>query len=173
MAPRAVKKPKPKSRAKPGAVVSMPRAMSNLDDKEVLLSGGARTGTAFGRCGGRILSTRIEQQVCDQLSRAGVTHSHAPRHFEVKFEDGKVAAYAPMIVLRVRGREGKTVVIEAAEEIDKGTIEKIRAFRREYGVEFYVCMIAPEEILDDIPISAYDEASATEFAHNLVSRLAD
>lgn len=153
--------------------VSIPRATSNLDDKEVLLSGGASTGTAYGRCGGRILSTRIEQQVCDLLARTGVTHSHAPRHFEIRYEDERVAAYAPMIVLRVRGREGKTVVIEAADAIDEGTLGKIRAFRRQYGAEFYICMIAPEEILDDIPLDAYDESATTEFAQNLISRLAE
>lgn len=151
----------------------MPRATSSIDDKEVLVSGGSRTGTAYGRCGGRILSSQIEQTVCDMLSRSGVTHSHAPRHFEVRYEDGSVAAYAPMIVLRVRGREGKTVVIEAADRIDEGTLTKIRAFRRQYGSEFYLCMIAPEDVLDEIPISAYDESSTTEFAQNLVSRLAD
>ena len=151
-----------------------PRALSAVDDKDVLLSGGSRSGTSFGRCGGRILSSRIEQEVCDLLSRAGVTHSHAPRHFEIRYEDGKtVAAYAPMIVLRVRGREGKTVVIEAADAIDQGTIDKIRAFRTQYGAEFYMCMIAPEEILDEIPLSAYDEGATTEFAQNLISRLAD
>ncbi len=151
----------------------MPRATSSMDDKEVLLSGGARTGTAYGRCGGRILSSRIEQEVCDMLSRTGVTHSHAPRHFEVRYEDESVAAYAPMIVLRVRGREGKTVVVEAADRIDDSTLGKIRAFRRQYGAEFYLCMIAPEEILDDIPFDAYDEAATTEFAQNLISRLAE
>jgi hypothetical protein len=151
----------------------MPRATSNLDDQDVLVSGGARTGTAYGRCGGRILSSRIEQSVCDMLSRAGVTHSHAPRHFEVRYEDGKVAAYAPMIVLRVRGREGKTIVIEAADRIDAGTLTKIQAFRRQYGLEFYVCVIAPEEILDDVPVSTYDESATSDFAQTLISRLAD
>ncbi|MCA8941391.1 MAG: hypothetical protein KDB80_02425 [Planctomycetes bacterium] len=167
---------KPASKRKKSAAsaeVAIPRATSNLDDKEVLLSGGATAGTAYGRCGGRILSTRIEQQVCDILARTGVTHSHAPRHFEIRYEDERVAAYAPMIVLRVRGREGKTVVLEAADRIDEGTLGKIRAFRRQYGAEFYMCMIAPEEILDDIPLDAYDESATTEFAQNLISRLAD
>lgn len=163
-----------RSRRQAEAATPMPRATSSVDDDgELLLSGAARAGTVFGRCGGRILSTRIEQQVCDLLSRHGVTHSHAPRHFEVRFDDQSVAAYAPMIVLRVRGREGKTVVLEAADSLDESTLGKIKAFRKQYGIEFYVCMIAPEEILDEIPISAYDEAATTEFAQNLISRLAD
>src|SRR5262245_49749100 len=77
----------------------VPRATTGFDEDDVLLSGGGSRGAGFGRCGGRVLSSRIEQTVCDKLSRAGVTHSHSPRHFEVQLEDGAVAAYAPMVVL--------------------------------------------------------------------------
>src|SRR5262245_31224622 len=121
----------------------LPRATTGFDEDDVLLSGGGSRGAGFGRCGGRVLSSRIEQTVCDKLSRAGVTHSHSPRHFEVQLEDEAVAAYAPMVVLRGRGREGKTVVIEAAGEAHGLTLRKIAAFRRRLGPEFYVIFVAP------------------------------
>lgn len=152
---------------------SVPRATSAHDDDDILLSGGGLPGAGFGRCGGRVLSTRIEQTLCDKLSRVGVTHSHSPRHFEVRIDDSALAAYAPMIVLRGRGREGKTVVIEAATERDTMTIGKIEAFRRKLGIEFYVIFVAPEDLLDEIPVSAYDESCATTDLDTLVSRLAD
>lgn len=126
-----------------------------------------------GRCGGRVLGSKLEQQVCDLLSGHGVTHSHSPRHFEVRIDDKEVAAYAPRIVLRGRGREGKSVVIETVSEAGTAPYGKIAAFRRQYGAEFYVCFIAPEEVLDEVPMSAYDESSSTVDMHTLISRLAD
>jgi hypothetical protein len=152
---------------------AVPRATSWIDEDDVLLSGGTVPGAGFGRCGGRVLSTQIEQILCDKLSRAGITHSHAPRHFEVRLDGEELAAYAPMVVLRGRGREGKTVVIEAAAELDGLILNKIRAFRRKLGIEFYIVFVAPEDVLDEIPLSAYDESCTLTDVDTLVSRLAD
>ncbi len=149
----------------------IPRATTGFDEDDVLLSGGGSRG--FGRCGGRVLSSRIEQTLCDKLARAGVTHSHSPRHFEVHLQDEKIAAYAPMVVLRGRGREGKTVVIEAAGEVHAPTLDKIAAFRRRLGVEFYVIFVAPDEVLDAVAMDVYDEPCSTAHLDALVSRLAD
>lgn len=152
---------------------AIPRAMSAYDEDEFLLSGGSVAGSGFGRCGGRVLSSRLEQSLCDKLSRAGVTHSHSPRHFEVRIDENQLAAYAPMIVLRGRGREGKTVVIEAADERDTLTLGKIAAFREQMGTEFYVIFVAPEEVIDDIPLATYDESCTTTDLDTLVGRLSD
>jgi hypothetical protein len=150
---------------------TIPRATASFDDEDLLLAGGSSQG--YGRCGGRVLGSRLEARICDQLSAEGITHSHAPRHFEVRLDEKKVAAYAPMIVLRGRGREGKTVILEAAEELMPTLFEKIRAFRKQYGLEFYVSFVAPEELLDDVPFDAYDEATPTINLNTLISRLSD
>jgi hypothetical protein len=84
-----------------------------------------------------------------------------------------IAAYAPMIVLRGRGREGKTVVIESAEKTDVQVFGKIKAFRRQYGIEFYVIFVAPEEVLEDVPIEIYDESCTTNDVSTLINRLTD
>jgi len=149
------------------------RAMMAFDDDDVLPSGGSSVGVGYGRCGGRLLSSRVERVLCDLLSREGVAHSHHPRHFEVRLADDTVAAYAPMIVVRGRGREGKTVVIEALDEVEPGILDKVRAFRRSYGLEFYVSFVGSEDLLDEVPIDAYDEATDVQNAVALVSRLAD
>ncbi len=163
-----------RSRAKAAVEApSVPRATLDYDEDDVLMSGGTVRGVGYGRCGGRVLSSKIEQSLCDKLSRAGITHSHSPRHFEVELDDGKVAAYAPMVVLRGRGREGKTVVIEAASETQGLTLSKIAAFRRRLGPEFYVIFVAPEEIIDDVPLAVYDESCTTNDLDTLVGRLTD
>lgn len=149
------------------------RSVSAIDDDDILLSGGSGLGQEYGRCGGRVLSSRLEQTLCDLLSDAGLTHSHSPRHFEVPISDSSVGAYAPLVVLRGRGRGGKTVVIECAEEVDEPILEKIVAFRKKFGAEFYVIFIAPEEVIDLIPLSAYDESSVTTDLGTLINRLAD
>jgi hypothetical protein len=151
---------------------NIPRSAALIDDDDVLLSGGSVQGQAFGRCGGRVLSSALEQKVCNLLSNAGLTHSHQPRHFEVPISDHAVGAYAPLIVLRGRGRGGKTVVIECAEEVE-GILGKIVAFRKKFGAEFYIIFVAPEEIIDLIPLSAYDESSVTTDLGTLINRLAD
>src|SRR5690606_16750726 len=61
------------------------RPTNGFDDGDVLPLGGGGHGNGFGRCGGRVLGSRLEQILCDRLSNAGVTHSHTPRHFEVRF----------------------------------------------------------------------------------------
>lgn len=149
----------------------IPRSTSGFSEDDILMNGGGGA-VGFGRCGGRMMSSSIEQQICDRLSRAGVTHSHTPRHFEVTLGEA-VAAYSPMIVLRGRGREGKTLVIEASETIDPLTLQKIQAFRDRYGPEFYIVFVAPEETIDEIPVTAYDESCVTTDLNTLVSRLAE
>jgi len=166
-----VRTPAPASRV-PAKPVVIPRGMAAVDDDDVLMAhGGGSHG--YGRCGGRLLGSRLEQTLCDRLSNAGVAHSHSPRHFEVRVTDNQVAAYAPMLVLRGRGREGKSVVVEACEDATSPILKKISAFRAQYGQEFYVILVAPDEVLDDAPVSAYDESCSATSMSTLISRLAE
>ncbi|MBM3974704.1 MAG: hypothetical protein FJ301_11455 [Planctomycetes bacterium] len=150
----------------------VPRAVAMIDDDDVLMAHGGGGG-GYGRCGGRLLSSRLEQDLCNRLGMAGVVHSHSPRHYEIRLEDGKVAAYAPMIVLRGRGREGKGVVIEAIEDGSATILQKITAFRSQYGAEFYVIMVGPDEALDEAPLSTYDESCSAINVNTLIARLAE
>ena len=72
----------------------------------------------FGHCGGRLLRSKMEAEICRALNDFGVAHAHNPRHFEIKLNDEKLAAFSPDIVLRGRGREGKAVVFEAIESLN-------------------------------------------------------
>ena len=162
-------RPAPATKSKPTFV---PRAMASLDDDDVLMATGGG-GAGFGRCGGRLLSNKLEQQLCSRLGIAGVVHSHSPRHYEIRYSEGQVAAYAPMVVLRGRGREGKSVVIEAVEESDAPILRKIIAFRAQYGQEFYVILVAADEVLDDVPLASYDESCSATNVNTLIARLAE
>lgn len=150
----------------------VPRAIANLDDDDVLMAQGGG-GAGFGRCGGRLLSSKLEQDLCNRLGMAGVVHSHSPRHYEIRYEDGKVAAYAPMIVLRGRGREGKGVVIEAIEDPNAPILRKIVSFRAQYGQEFYVILVGTDEVLDEAPLAAHDESCSATNVNTLIARLAE
>jgi hypothetical protein len=162
----------PAPAAQPGRPAFVSRAVVHLgDDDELITHGGG--GAGYGRCGGRLLSSKIEQSICHRLGLAGVVHSHSPRHYEVRFEDGKVAAYAPMIVLRGRGREGKSVVIEAVEDPNAPILRKVIAFRAQYGQEFYIIFVANDDVLDAVPLAAYDESCAETNVNTLVARLAE
>ena len=168
--PPAARKSKP-SPAKERSIF-LPRAVASVDDDDPLMAHGGGGG-GFGRCGGRLLSNRLEQQLCHRLGIAGVVHSHSPRHYEIRFDENKVAAYAPMIVLRGRGREGKGVIIEAVEDPKAAILTKITAFRAQYGQEFYIILVADEDSLDEIPLSCYDESCSSNSVHNLIARLAE
>jgi len=157
----------PKSRP-----VFVPRAMACLDDDDVLMAHGGG-GAGYGRCGGRLLSSRIEQNLCNRLGIAGVVHSHSPRHYEIRYSEEQVAAYAPQIVLRGRGREGKSVVIEAIEEAKAPILRKVISFREQYGQEFYVILVAADEILDEVPVAAFDESCSSTNVNTLIARLAE
>ncbi|MBK8101588.1 MAG: hypothetical protein IPK26_31285 [Planctomycetes bacterium] len=87
--------------------------------------------------------------------------------------EGQVAAYAPMIVLRGRGREGKSVVIEAAEDAASPILKKVVSFRGQYGQEFYVILVAQDDVLDEVALATYDEACSATNANTLISRLAE
>lgn len=163
---------RPAMRPAPAKPAFVPRAVANLDDDDVLMAHGGGGGS-FGRCGGRLLGSRTEQQLCHRLGIAGVVHSHSPRHYEVRYAEGQVAAYAPMIVLRGRGREGKSVVIEAVEETTAPILRKVTAFRTQYGQEFYVILVATDEVLDDVPMVAFDESCSTTNVNTLIARLAE
>jgi hypothetical protein len=168
----AVAAPPAKGRVVPTRSAFVPRAVANLDDDDVLMAHGGG-GTGFGRCGGRMLSSKLEQDLCNRLGMAGVVHSHSPRHYEIRFEDNKVAAYAPMIVLRGRGREGKGVVIEAVEEPNAPILRKIVSFRTQYGQEFYVILVGPDEVLEEAPLAAHDESCSASNVNTLIARLAE
>jgi hypothetical protein len=163
---------KPSKRKVQERSVFLPRAVASVDDDNPLMAHGGGGG-GFGRCGGRLLSNRLEQQLCHRLGIAGVVHSHSPRHYEIRFDENKVAAYAPMIVLRGRGREGKGVIIEAVEDPKAAILTKITAFRAQYGQEFYIILVADEDSLDEIPLSCYDESCSSNSVHNLIARLAE
>jgi hypothetical protein len=161
------------TKAKAQPPVYIPRAMPVIDDDDVLMAHGAGSGAGFGRCGGRMLGSQLEQTICDKLGNAGIAHSHSPRHFEVNLVEKQVAAYAPMVVLRGRGREGKSVVIESAEHANDPILKKVQAFRAQYGQEYYVTFIAPEEVLDEVALATYDEACAETDLNTLIARLAE
>ncbi len=167
----------PKGRAQARSAIAgrptfVPRAGADLDDDDVLMAHGGGGG-GFGRCGGRLLSSKLEQELCNRLGIAGIVHSHSPRHYEVRLTETQVAAYAPMVVLRGRGREGKGVVIEAIEDAKAAILRKIVAFRAQYGQEFYVILVATDEVLDDVPLTSYDESCASTNVNTLIARLAE
>ncbi len=130
-------------------------------------------GQTYGRCGGRPLKSPLEQRLCQRLSEAGVAHSHAPRRYEVEIADGRLAAYAPGIVLRGRGREGKTSIIDPVAVWNETTIQKINAFRRHYSSEFYTILVAPSDIMSQVPESSYDESLLPGEIDALAARLSE
>ena len=119
------------------------------------------------------MRSRLEADICGILNDLGLAHAHTPRHFEVCLEQGRVAAYSPDIVVRGRGREGKTVVFETIESLRDPDVEKVAAFRKQYGQEFYVILVTGEEVLARIDEGCYDESSTPEAMQSFLGRMVD
>ncbi len=143
-----------------------------MEFEEEFFASPAREG-GFGRCGGRELKTRMERHICDKLSMSGVPHSHRPRRFEIKLQGDRVASYSPSIVLRGRGREGKTSVIEVLASAEGSHAEKIKAFHSIYNQDFYVMLIAPEEVLKEVDSGSIDAGIPPSEIDDLVNRLVE
>lgn len=75
--------------------------------------------------------------------------------------------------MRGRGREGKSVVIEAVEDADAPILRKVVAFRAQYGQEFYIIFVANDDVLDEVTLTAYDESCAETNVNTLIARLAE
>ncbi len=130
-------------------------------------------GADYGQCGGRSLKSLMEKRICDKLSWQGVAHCHRPRRYEVRVEDNQTAAYSPCMVLRGRGREGKISIVEVLAGTDHVHARKLQAFRRIYEAEFYLILVAPGAVVDEMPTDAYDEAVLPSEIGSLVARLAE
>lgn len=146
--------------------------MASLDDDYVLMANGGG-GAGFGRCGGRLLSSKLEQTLCNRLGIAGVVHSHSPRHYEVRYNEGQVAAYAPMVVLR-----GLAVAKARASSSRPSKRPPPRSCARSSRSEpstqeFYVILVAADEVLDEVPLAAYDESCSSTNVNTLIARLAE
>ncbi len=161
----------PFARGSPGAWV-VPRQEVALEFEEGFFASQAK-GAEFGRCGGRELQSRMEREICDKLSRSGVPHSHRPRRFEVKLDGNRVASYSPSIVLRGRGREGKTVVIELLSSAEELRAKKLRAFHELYRQDFYVMCIAAESVLAQLDGRGMDAGIPPTEVDDLINRLAE
>lgn len=119
------------------------------------------------------MRSKLEAEVCAILNDLGLAHAHTPRHFEVRLDGNRMAAYSPDIVVRGRGREGKTVVFETLESPRDPDVEKVAAFRKQYGQEFYVIVVAHDDVLARIEEQCYDESSTPEAMQSFLGRMVD
>ena len=84
-----------------------------------------------------------------------------------------MAAYSPCMVLRGRGREGKTTEIECMGALDDVHAQKIGSFHKAYEAEFYVILVASLAVLEELPTSTYDEGILPSELESLIGRIAD
>ena len=111
----------------------------------------------LGWCGGRSIKSPLEREICNFLSVKGIPHFHRPRRFQVTLNTNYVGAYSPTIIIRGKGREGKTLVIEAIEEIIPLQIKKIGSFREIFSQDFFLVVITNDKCINNLPENLADE----------------
>jgi hypothetical protein len=127
----------------------------------------------LGWCGGRSIKTILERQICDLLSSKGIPHFHRPRRFQVTLEDNFVGAYSPTIIIRGKGREGKTLVIEAIEKLSTLQLKKIASFRESFKQDFFLTVISTSSCYEALPENLADHFVRDKDLQEYIERISN
>jgi len=102
----------------------------------------------------------------------GVAHEHRSLHFRVRLPSGDVVPYDPDLVAR---RGPLVFLIEPLEggRSEPRRLELLAAFLDQHSPEIVLVVVAPQERLDKVPPSAYDEAYPSEDLAVVVRRIRD
>jgi hypothetical protein len=102
----------------------------------------------------------------------GVAHEHRSLHFRVRLPSGDVVPYDPDLVAR---RGPLVFLIEPLEgpRSEPRRLELLAAFLDQHSPEIVLVVVAPQEHLDKVPASAYDEAYPSEDLAVVVRRIRD
>jgi|GEM_PF-5623929 len=125
----------------------------------------------LGWCGGRSIKSSLEREICDLLSTKGIPHFHRPRRFQVALNKNYVGAYSPTIIIRGKGREGKTLVIEAIEELKPLQIKKIASFREIFSQDFFLVVITNEKCIKGLPTDIADDFFIKKDLQEFIERI--
>ena len=125
----------------------------------------------LGWCGGRSIKSHLEREICDLLSVKGIPHFHRPRRFQVKLKEGFVGAYSPTIIIRGKGREGKTLVIEAIEKVSQLQLKKIASFREIFSQDFFLVVITSLRCQETLPNDLADDYVLRKDLQEFIDRI--
>jgi hypothetical protein len=117
------------------------------------------TTTSFESTAGHHVRTLTERQLCDWLERHEIPHQHANEVFIVRAAaNGSPALFVPDVVLVKKTHDGKTIIIESLHSFapKRGGLKTLSAFRKQYGENFFVIVVAKKAMLDGVPRSIAD-----------------
>lgn len=119
----------------------------------------------------------VESRVRAALDAAGVAYRADPTPLPVRLADRREVQFRPTLALEsARAAEDRTVLVYAIEPATPwGSLRRLGAFRRTWGQEYHLLVVAPDARAPDVPREAYDtlvrESELARIAQ-LIGRLA-
>ena len=108
---------------------------------------------------GHPVRSKLENMICEDLSRKGVPHDHDVPPFTVTLDSGRRTKYVPDIMVAY---EGNTIFITCITSYRRGNprIRRIKSFRRDNQKIYHTIIAAPRVVARRLPKDAYDDLMA-------------
>jgi hypothetical protein len=105
---------------------------------------------------GHVVRSKLEDRVCEDLSRRGVPHDHDLPPLTVTLDSGRRTSYVPDIMVAY---EGNTILISCITSYRRGDprIRRIRCFRRDNKKLYHTIIAAPPEVAKRLPADPCDD----------------
>lgn len=99
--------------------------------------------------------TKLEAAVCTEMERQKLPHEHRSLKFRVRDADGKETAYVPAIAAR---RGPILFLVEPLRSVRRQEeIASFSGFLEQHSPDIVFVVIAPDFLMDKVPLEAYDE----------------
>ena len=105
---------------------------------------------------GHLVKSKLEDRVCQDLSKKGVPHDHDVPPFTVTLESGRRTSYVPDIMVAF---EGNTIFINCITTYRRGDprIRKIKCFRRDNRKIYHTIIATSPDVARRLPKDSYDD----------------
>ena len=105
---------------------------------------------------GHVVKSKLEDTVCQDLSRKGVPHDHDIPPFAVTLESGRRTSYTPDVMVAF---EGNTIFINCITTYRRGDprVRRIRCFRRDNRKIYHTIIATSQDVARRLPRDAYDD----------------
>lgn len=105
---------------------------------------------------GHVVRSKLEDRVCQDLSKKGVPHDHDVPPFAVTLDSGRRTSYVPDIMVAF---EGNTIFINCITTYRRGDprIRKIKCFRRDNRKIYHTIIATSPDVARRLPQDSYDD----------------
>lgn len=106
---------------------------------------------------GHVVHSHMEAALCEHLAARAVPHDHSTLVFEVELAPERHATFIPEIVLTEDRKDGRRIIVEPIGSVQPGGgVRRLAAFRRQFGGEYFLVVVAKRVVIPHVPEDASD-----------------